>query len=116
MSTKTLTTVLGVAVASSLAGAATAGENPFAMKELSSGYVQVAEAGKDTKEMVCGEGKCGGSMVKSPEMNCGAMMEKAKKAQESAPKAMEGKCAGMNMGGQSASPGQTSPTSPAPTK
>ncbi len=42
MSKKHVSTVLGAAVATTLAGAAGAGENPFAMKELASGYVQVA--------------------------------------------------------------------------
>lgn len=97
MSNSTLSKVLGAAVVGSLAGAASAGENPFAMKELTSGYVQLAEAGKDTKEMVCGEGKCGGQKMQSPEMNCGAMMQNAKKPPEPDTKAMEGKCAGMKM-------------------
>ena len=98
MDKKSLSTVLGVAVAGALSGAASASENPFAMKELSSGYVQVAEAAKDGKEMVCGEGKCGGAKVNTPEMNCGAMMEQAKKTPEQETKAMEGKCAaGMSM-------------------
>ncbi|NBS16784.1 MAG: hypothetical protein EBS79_07745 [Gammaproteobacteria bacterium] len=37
-------------------------------------------------------------MMKNPEMNCGAMMEQAKKSPQEESKAMEGKCAGMNMG------------------
>ena len=105
---KHVSTVLGAAVATTLAGAASAGENPFALKELASGYAQVAEAGKDSKEMVCGEGKCGGQKMKSPEMNCGAMMEQAKKSQTQDTKAMEGKCAGMNMSTPPAAP--TAPT------
>lgn len=40
--------------ASNIASATPAGDNPFAMSELQSGYMQVA--GKDGK---CGEGKCG---------------------------------------------------------
>lgn len=56
--------------------------NPFALSDLSSGYMQTAEAenGGDSKMKggSCGEGKCGG-----------AMMEKKPDA-----KAMEGKCAG----------------------
>jgi uncharacterized low-complexity protein len=97
MSKITLTTVLGAAVAGSLAGTVTAGENPFAMRDLTSGYLQVAEAGKDTKEMVCGEGKCGGQKMQIPEMNCGAMKQ-AQPSAEQEKKAMEGKCAaGMKM-------------------
>lgn len=92
-----MTTLIGAAVASTLAGSAQASENPFALKELASGYVQLAEAGKDGKEMVCGEGKCGGAKMNSGSMNCGAMMQKAPAEPQ---KAMEGKCAGMNMGGQ----------------
>ena len=98
MNKTTMTTLIGAAVASTLAGSAQASENPFALKELASGYVQLAEAGKDGKEMVCGEGKCGGAKMNSGSMNCGAMMQKAAPAEPQ--KAMEGKCAGMNMGGQ----------------
>jgi uncharacterized low-complexity protein len=54
---------------------ANAADNPFALKDLSSGYMQVAEQ----KEAACGEGKCGASMMKS-----GAMKDV---------KGMEGKCA-----------------------
>ena len=104
MSKKTLTTVLGAAVAGSLAGTVSAGENPFAMRDLVSGYLQVAEAGKDTKEMVCGEGKCGGQKMQSPEMNCGAMKQ-AQPSAEQEKKAMEGKCApGMKMDAPAAAP------------
>lgn len=57
--------------------------NPFALSDLSAGYMQTAEAEKDgaskMKDGACGEGKCGGAMM-----------------QQKAPdtKAMEGKCAG----------------------
>lgn len=87
------TATLGAAIVTSLAGMANAAENPFALKDLAQGYAQVAEAGKETKEMVCGEGKCGGSMMKSADMNCGAMMQKAKEQEAGQTKAMEGKCA-----------------------
>ena len=114
MSKKTISGVVGAAIATSLAGAASAAENPFAVKDLASGYMQVAEAGKETKEMVCGEGKCGAKMMKSPEMNCGAMKAQAEKeaAQAQPNKAMEGKCAGMKMD-QSA---PASAPTPAPAK
>jgi uncharacterized low-complexity protein len=47
--------------------------------------------------MVCGEGKCGGQKMQSPEMNCGAMKQ-AQPSAEQEKKAMEGKCAaGMKM-------------------
>ncbi|SMF95580.1 hypothetical protein SAMN02949497_2945 [Methylomagnum ishizawai] len=97
MSKKTIGTVMGAAIATTLAGAVHAGENPFALKDLANGYMQVAEAGKESKEMVCGEGKCGGKAAKSPEMNCGAMKEQALKKEAEQAKAMEGKCAGMKM-------------------
>ncbi|CAL1241106.1 HvfA family oxazolone/thioamide-modified RiPP metallophore [Candidatus Methylocalor cossyra] len=102
MSKKTLTTVMGAALAGSLAGAGHAGENPFFVKELPGGYQQLAEAGKEQagkeqKEMICGEGKCGAQMQKNPEMNCGAMKEQQQKKEAEQKKAMEGKCAGMKM-------------------
>ena len=56
--------------------------NPFALSDLSSGYLQTAEAEKDGAAKMpngaCGEGKCGGNMQK--------------KATDT--KAIEGKCAG----------------------
>ena len=42
MNKTTMTTLIGAAVASTLAGSAQASENPFALKELASGYVQLA--------------------------------------------------------------------------
>jgi uncharacterized low-complexity protein len=108
MQKKTFKTVLGAAVVTSLSGVAHAAESPFAVNDLASGYLQVAEAGaeaaKEQKEMVCGEGKCGGAMMKAPAMNCGAMMQEAKKKEEEAKKAMEGKCAGMKMDQPAAAP------------
>ncbi|WP_428355464.1 hypothetical protein [Methyloprofundus sp.] len=75
------------------------GNNPFAMTQLSSGYMQVAEADKDKaaekmKEGKCGEGACGAGMMpkadleKTSEGKCAGKkdMPKAKKAD------MEGKC------------------------
>ena len=80
---KPLAIALGAAFVTSLAGTpvANAAENPFAMSELSSGYV-VAEM----EEGKCGEGKCGGDKAKK-EGKCGEGM--------SGDKAMkEGKCGG----------------------
>jgi uncharacterized low-complexity protein len=85
MNKTTMTTLIGAAVASTLAGSAQASENPFALKELASGYVQLAEAGKDGKEMVCGEGKCGEKKAKDGK--CGEGEKKAKDG-----KCGEGKC------------------------
>jgi len=92
-----LSSVLGTAIVTSLTTAAVAEErDPFALKDLSSGYLlQVAEETK-AKEMTCGEGKCGAQMMKAPEMKCGAGMQEMMKQQEAQQKkAMEGKCAGM---------------------
>ncbi|MDY6978993.1 MAG: hypothetical protein SV201_03880 [Pseudomonadota bacterium] len=116
-SSKTLTLALGTAFAASMAAsnvatAAEAGSNPFAMSELSSGYMQLADnhmegkcggskksdnegrcgEGRDSKkndmEGKCGEGKCGGDkeMKKNMEGKCGG--DKAKKEG----KCGEGKC------------------------
>ena len=72
--------------ASNIAMAAPAGDNPFAMSELESGYMQVA--GKDGK---CGEGKCGEGKKadgKSKEGKCG----EGKDAKGKDGKCGEGKC------------------------
>ena len=64
-----LALALGAAFATSLAGAsvANAAQNPFAMSQLSSGYMVA-----DSHEGKCGEGKCGGSKdSKSKEGSCG---------------------------------------------
>ena len=78
---KPLSIALGAAFATSLAAApvANAADNPFAMSELSSGYM-VADSHMEGK---CGEGKCGGA-----------------KATEGADKATaEGKCGEGKCGG-----------------
>ena len=91
--------------ASNVAVAAESGSNPFAMSELSSGYMQLADShmgdkeregrcgegrGNEKQDMEgkCGEGKCGGQkeMQKNMEGKCGA--DKAKKEG----KCGEGKC------------------------
>ena len=105
---KPLSIALGAAFATSLAAApvANAADNPFAMSELSSGYM-VADshmegkcgegkcgdakatategAEKSTAEGKCGEGKCGGEKA-STEGKCGG----EKKMEEG--KCGEGKC------------------------
>ena len=64
MSKKHLHAPLAIAIGTVLLGSATfsniarAEQNPFGMTELSSGYMQLAEADK-AKEGKCGEGKCG---------------------------------------------------------
>ena len=72
---KPLAVAAGAALATSLAAtpAANAADNPFALSELSSGYM-VAESA----EGKCGEGKCGGE----------------KKAADTEGKCGEGKCGG----------------------
>lgn len=82
---------------SSIANAAPSSSNPFAMSDMSSGYMQVADAkegkcggAKPAQEGKCGEGKCGGAkeMEKNMEGKCGG----AKATKEG--KCGEGKCGG----------------------
>lgn len=78
------------------AGAVSAAENPFALKDLAAGYAQVAEveAAKEKKEMACGARKGGAEETKPQE-------DKAAQPQKS----MEGKCgAGMKMDGAPVQP------------
>ncbi|MFA5493820.1 MAG: hypothetical protein WC247_03510 [Porticoccaceae bacterium] len=89
--TKSLVAAAGVALLASATAApeVSAGENPFRMVELASGY-QMADAGGDKDaEGKCGEGKCGEGM-------CGAAMDAGDEADgdgETAAKAgAEGKC------------------------
>jgi uncharacterized low-complexity protein len=79
---KPLALAAGAAFVTSLASAtvANAAENPFAMSELSSGYM-VADAA---------EGKCGEGMEKEAEGKCGEGMKK--EGEEG--KCGEGKCGG----------------------
>jgi uncharacterized low-complexity protein len=96
------TTLLSGLAANVHAGSSLSGENPFAMRELSSGYMLTAEAdttkpdaeksdGKESKKMEgsCGEGKCGAAMMQ------GAKSGEDKGTSAADAKAMEGKCAGM---------------------
>jgi uncharacterized low-complexity protein len=98
------TKIIGTALVTSLtSGIAGADGNPFALKELSQGYQQVAEGEKEKKEMTCGEGKCGAQMMK-----CGAGMQEMMKQQEAQKqKAMEAKCAGMTPGTAAPAPAET---------
>lgn len=84
-----------VAIATFAAGLAmtpsmvSAGNNPFASTELSSGYMQLAE--HHAEEGKCGEAKCGAEK-KAEEAKCGAD-KKAKEAKCGAEKkAEEAKC------------------------
>ncbi len=79
-------------------------ENPFALTELNTGYMHLAEADKDSKEMSCGEGKCGGNMAKGGEEknvegNCAGnkpMPKSDKEASCGEGKCGEGKCGSKN--------------------
>jgi len=87
MSKKTITPVVaiaGIALAGGMAisGMANAGENPFAAKGMSSGYLQVAEAEDEGK---CGEGKCSGEKKSENEGKCSGEKPES-----------EGKCGGSN--------------------
>ncbi|TAN49626.1 MAG: hypothetical protein EPN21_11350 [Methylococcaceae bacterium] len=108
---KSLAALAGAAVVTSLsAGAVNAQDNPFALQDLSAGYLQVAEQ----KEMTCGEGKCGGSMMKEGE---GKKDMSGMKGMDNM-KGMEGKCAA-NMPGAGAAqpkPGQPAPAPAEPMK
>jgi uncharacterized low-complexity protein len=93
---KPLAIALGAAFVTSLASipVANAAENPFAMSELSSGYM-VAEMA---------EGKCGGDKAKA-EGKCGgdkAAAEGDKAAAEGDKAAAEGKCGEGKCGGDKA--------------
>ena len=106
---KRLTTlsIVGTAFVASLAAsnvvsAQQAGANPFAMSELSGGYMQVAEGKcggekkKGAKEGKCGEGKCGeGKKKGAKEGKCGeGKCGEGKKKGAKEGKCGEGKCGG----------------------
>lgn len=94
MSRTTLSLALGTSLAA-LGGAhlVNAGENPFSLTQLESGYKVVAEAkcGGAKKEA---EAKCGADK-KTSEAQCGA----DKKAAEAEKKAVEAKCGEAKCGG-----------------
>ncbi|MBK7492236.1 MAG: hypothetical protein KBF68_00390 [Nitrosomonas sp.] len=103
-SMKPISLALSTALVTSLAASNLSADtvaNPFAMNELSGGYMQLADAsgankpaqdgGKETKQDMegkCGEGKCGGKkeMKQNMEGKCGG-----KKAEQEG-KCGEGKC------------------------
>ena len=97
---KPLAAALGAAFVTSLATApvANAAENPFAMSELSSGYMV---AGSHMKEGKCGEGKCGEGKCGGDKAAAGAKtMEEGKCGGDKAMK--EGKCGEGKCGGDKA--------------
>jgi len=92
-----------LAISTAYAETANIDTNPFAMTELSSGYMQMVKSDNKesgTKKMkagACGEGKCGASMMpagaleKTAEGKC-AGNKPMPWAKKSATKTMEGKC------------------------
>lgn len=124
MKKKSLAAAIGASFVTTLsAGAVNAAENPFAMKDLASGYIKVADVlpyqgkpGEAAKPAEAGkpaaEAKCGADVMKNnAEMKCGAsMMNMAPAAAPAAPdaaKAVEKKCAGMKMDGATPTPPAT---------
>jgi uncharacterized low-complexity protein len=92
-SAKTLAIIGSAIVASIAATSVSAGENPFAIKSLSSGYM-VADADK-AQEGKCGAGKCSAAEMNAMEDKAkegSASTDKAKEASCSADKAKEGSC------------------------
>jgi uncharacterized low-complexity protein len=88
-SNTSLALALTGAIALSLGAASVqAGENPFAIKSLSSGY-QVADHHEKAKDGKCGEGKCSAEM-KAKEGKCGDKAKDGKCSAEN--KAKDGKC------------------------
>ena len=79
------------------------GANPFAMNELSGGYMQLAE-GKCGGSKPMGEGKCGGAKTAPAEGKCGGSKPmgegKCGGAKEEEPKKKEGKCGEGKCGGK----------------
>jgi uncharacterized low-complexity protein len=106
MKKKSIAAAIGASFVTTLSAAAVnAAENPFAVKDLASGYTQLAEAAADQAKKP--EAKCGAEVMKSnPEMKCGASMMPGMgdKPQEAVKKSTEMKCAGMKMDGAKPTP------------
>ncbi len=97
-----LTIAMGAAFISTFAATAAYAEaNPFGMTELSTGYMQVAEAdaAKKTPEMACGAAMGGMDKPKTPEGAC-AGSKKPAPAAEVKGKATEGTCGDMMKDGK----------------
>ena len=99
-----LAATFGAAVAATtLSAPVLAADNPFATKQLSSGYMQLAEGGEHGAEKgaegSCGEGKCGGEAgaAKGGEGKCG---EGKCGGEGGAAKGGEGKCGEGKCGGE----------------
>lgn len=95
-------TKLAVVVSASLAasaaiGAASAGENPFTLNDLQSGYnLSMFDGHGKDGEGKCGEGKCGEDKAeKAEEGKCGeGKCGEGKCGEDKAEKTEEGKCGG----------------------
>lgn len=66
LTTKSIALAVGGALALSITASVSAGENPFAIKSLASGY-QVADGDTKMKDGKCGEGKCSANKKKAME-------------------------------------------------
>ena len=100
-----LAVAMGAAFISTFAAtAANAEANPFGMTELSTGYMQVAEAdvSKKTAEMACGASMGGMAKPKTPEGACAGSAKPTTKVvpAEGAAKATEGSCGDMMKDGK----------------
>jgi uncharacterized low-complexity protein len=98
-----LAAAMGAALISTFAAtAANAEANPFGMTELSTGYMQVAEAdaAKKTGEMACGAAMGGMAKPKTPEGACAGSKKPAAAATATTKKAVEGSCGDMMKDGK----------------
>ena len=99
-----LAAAMGAAFISTFAAtAANAEANPFGMTELSTGYMQVAEAdvSNKTAEMACGSAMGGMTKPKAPEGACaGSKKPAAAAAATPATKTTEGSCGDMMKDGK----------------
>ncbi|MCX7097246.1 MAG: hypothetical protein NTV43_04995 [Methylococcales bacterium] len=99
-----LAAALGAAFISTFAAtAANAEANPFGMTELSSGYMQLAEADTKSAEMACGASMGGMAKPKAPEGACAGNNKPATKVVPSAgagAKTTEGSCGDMMKDGK----------------
>jgi uncharacterized low-complexity protein len=98
-----LAAAIGAAFISTFAATvANAEANPFGMTELSTGYMQVAEAdaAKKTGEMACGAAMGGMAKPKTPEGACAGSKKPAGAATATTKKATEGSCGDMMKDGK----------------
>jgi uncharacterized low-complexity protein len=98
-----LAAAMGAVLISTFAAtAANAEANPFGMTELSTGYMQVAEAdaAKKTPEMACGASMGGMDKPKTPEGACAGSKKPAAAGAATTKKATEGSCGEMMKDGK----------------